>query len=158
MSTTYDYIETTSDQHYGAGFPAAGSDKFYVLSRTFDAAQALTDVGASAWVANDVVKLINIPARTLVVGVSCYMATAGAESTSSATLDIGDGDDPNGWEDGIDATAAFDIFSLTYANGGSVTDKDNGFYADADTIDVVLADQIWTDGVFTINVACVDMS
>jgi len=156
--TTYDYIETTSDQHDGAGFPVAGGSKFFVLKRTFTTATALTDVGASAWVANDVVKLIDIPAETLVVGVKVQVTTK--ESTASATLDIGDGDDPNGWEDGIDmdASTAPHIFSLTYANGDSVTDKDNGYYAAADTIDAVLADAVWTDAVFDIAVACVDLS
>jgi len=157
MATTYDYIETTTDQHYGAGFPVAGQDKFFVLSRTVNVATALTDVGASAWVANDVLKIIDIPARTLIIGVSITIDTVAG--TASSTLDIGDGDDPNGWQDGIPATtAATDVFSLTYANGGSITDKDNGYYITADTIDAVLADVVWTTGIFTVRVACVDLS
>lgn len=157
MATTRDYIATTSSQYAGAGFPRAGNDKFFVLERTVNVATAATDLGVSAWVANDVLKIIDIPAKTLIIGISCKIDTAAG--TTSSTLDIGDGDDPNGWEDGMDATSTdTHIFSLTYANGGTVTDKDNGYYASADTIDVVLADVVWTTGVFTVRVACVDLS
>lgn len=158
MPTTYDYIETTSDQHYGAGFPLASQDKFFVLSRTFNAATALTDVGASAWVAEDIVKLIDIPAKTLILGIS--VKVTGAESTGSATLDIGDSDDDiDGWETGIDVTSTdTHIFSKTHAGGGSVVDRENGYYRTANTIDAILSDQIWTDGVFDLKVICVDLS
>jgi len=156
--TTYDYIETTSDQHYGAGFPMAGGSKYFVLKRTFNTATALTDVGASAWVAEDVVKLIDIPAETLVMAVKVQVTTA--ESTASAHLDIGDGDDIDGWEAAIDMDASPlpHICSLTNANGGTVTDRDNGYYASADTIDAILGAAVWTDAVFDIAVVCVDLS
>jgi len=156
MSTTYDYIDETDKQFHGVDFPVAGSERFTVVERTFDAAEALDDLGASAWVANDVVKLIDVPAKTLILGISVRITSA--ESTDNATLDIGDGDDPNGWEDGIDATTTTHIFTKTYANGGSVTDKDNGYYASADTIDAVLGDVVWTDGVFNIKVVMVNMA
>jgi len=160
MTTPYDYIATSSNQYYGSGLPVTGQDKFFVLERTFDAAQALTDLGESAWVADDAVKLIAIPAKTLVLGVMVEMTSA--ESTASATLDIGDSDDdPDGWESGIDATVATSashICSITHAGGGSVADRENGYYKAANTIDAILADQIWTDGVFTLRVICVDLS
>lgn len=156
---TYNYIETTTDQHYGAGFPVIGQDKFFILERTFNATTALTDMSISAWVAEDVVKLIDIPAKTFVYGLNVYIDTASTSGSGTTTLDIGDGDDPNGWEDNIaSATVDTHIFSMTNANGGTVTDRNNGYYKTADTIDAVLADQIWTAGVFTIRVICIDLS
>lgn len=158
--TTYNYIETTTHQHYGAGLPVTGQDKFFVLSRTFDAAQAKTDMSVTAWVAEDVVKLIDIPAKTLVVGVAVEVTTA--EATVSAHLDIGDSDDDiNGWEDAIDvtvATIASHIYSKTHAGGGSVADRENGYYKAANTIDAVLGAAVWTNCVFTLKVICVDLS
>jgi len=69
-------------------------------------------------------------------------------------------DDIDGWEAAIDMDASPlpHICSLTNANGGTVTDRDNGYYASADTIDAILGAAVWTDAVFDIAVVCVDLS
>lgn len=44
--------------------------------------------------ANDVYQILSVPAGTVVLGVYSRIITA---FTATLTLDIGDGDDPNGW-------------------------------------------------------------
>lgn len=87
---------------------------------------------------NTTVQAIEIPAKTFVppYGVSVYVAEAFAGGTPS--LDVGDGDDVDGWVDTLDITE-----TTVAAYSGSETNSPiavkGKYYATADTIDVVVS-------------------
>lgn len=94
---------------------------------------------------NDVAQLIHVPAGCAVEGV--HVEVDGNElSANLADFDIGDGVDPDGFGDGLDATAAVDNYvgvantpALNEAAPNTFTGYALGkYYAAADTIDLTV--------------------
>ncbi|MCK5612991.1 hypothetical protein KAR91_64550 [Candidatus Pacearchaeota archaeon] len=81
----------------------------------------------------DVVQALKIPAGALVEAVWCYIGTA---EGGTMTFDIGDADDPNGYDDAVDgnATAGTMTRSLEATDALGV----GKYYSSADTIDITL--------------------
>jgi hypothetical protein len=84
-----------------------------------------------------------IPAGGVVRGVGFYLETAfDGGSTNSLTIDVGDGDDPDGYIDGVQI--AVDATEVIYAwnNGDLVQAADvvnhGKLYTAADTLDILL--------------------
>ena len=77
--------------------------------------------------ANDVVQCLNIPAETFVINAGIEVLTA---TSSSVTLDVGDGGDVDRFIDGLDSTST--------GHGAQVANVSNvgHVYGTADTLDV----------------------
>lgn len=85
----------------------------------------------------DVIQAVNIPADTLVTEVLVHQETP---EGATATIDVGDGSNADGWLDGIDINSSTtDVIYSSMKNAG--TDEAYGkkggkWYGSADTIDV----------------------
>lgn len=104
--------------------------KPYMVETILDFATALSDKG-SALAANDVIPVIGLDAGTLVLNAGAQIVTA-ANSTT-LTLDIGTGVDPDVFVDGFDGKSAADTFAQNPAVYQPV------MAVAADNIDVKLA-------------------
>lgn len=82
----------------------------------------------------DTYEIIDVPAGYFVDLVVTNVETI---EDSAATINVGDGDDPNGWDDSIDLTSAAASHSITgtdaYATAAGKA------YLSADTIDLVFS-------------------
>lgn len=146
-----------------SGMPANKSGQAYVLETTVDFSNPdLVALNSGSGVGqNDVLQLIQIPANTVVMGVFYEITTA---SSNLDDFDIGDGDDVDGWHDGVDVTSTGDAYNgvgtvptLVEAAPPTFTGYAVGrFYTSADTIDgkVITADNI-VDGVITVKALCI---
>lgn len=96
------------------------------------AANALNS--GTAFSAADVLKVLNIPANTFVLeaGLICTVA-----EDTTMTLDLGDGDDDNGYIDAYDAESTGSSIT-TVALGYGVDNVHGVFYDTADTIDLTI--------------------
>lgn len=101
----------------------------YLIEVELDFADALAAKG-SALADADVIKLIDIPANTVVLHVGAAVKTAANATT--ATIDVGTGADPDEWVNDLDVVGG------TYGADLSASPVHNT-YAAADTIDAVLA-------------------
>ena len=124
----------------GSGVNAYPADMagLYAVTATLD----FTDINSGAGtVQNDIVQLIQVPANTLVLGVSFSVTTA---SSNMADFDIGDGDDTDGYVDGASMATVNDGASFV---GATTVGTPNAlpvaaafclgkFYTAADTIDL----------------------
>ena len=166
MATTYDYVgSTTTTQYFGTGAIANGKDRDYVMSRRVNLADAVTDfltpAGGTAFGANDVLKVMNVPAKTWVKAVMVTVVTA---DTTVTDTDVGDGDNVDGYVDGLSlATAGVVAGSIlqtdtTVTTAYSVPVGGGKYYLAADTIDVKLITAGGVDGVIDIVAVCTDMS
>lgn len=97
--------------------------------------------------ATDTIECLKIPKGAHVTNVGVYVKTV---TTTNADIDtVGDGADPNGWQDAdvvLDSAAAVGLSLPADAYpvlGGKV-------YTSEDTIDIVLKTAIPTDGVITV--------
>lgn len=136
------YTDTVGFNRGSAAHRAQGVNKVSVLEVDLDFVQITADraaAGLTAFAANDVLEVLPIPAKTLVLNVGVDVTTA--DGTAS-TIDIGDGDDVDGYIDGHDANAvgsAATVLALTEAAPNTVTGYSNGkYYAAADTIDITM--------------------
>jgi hypothetical protein len=122
-----------------AGFPAVT-----VFENTFDATRR-------SLAAEDTVAILNIPAGTFVLAVFLDCITADGANL----VNIGDGDDPNGWVADGPLTAG----TVTKGAGAyavATTSLVGKFYAAADTIDAeVVAGDTVTVGKFRVVALCV---
>lgn len=99
----------------------------------------------AALASGGVVEILKIPAKAYVERVVLRIDTV---EGGTATADVGDGDDPNGYLDHVDLDAtAGDVFSSI-----KLTDNyaEGHYYPDADTIDISL-DNNMDAGIYTIS-------
>lgn len=80
-----------------SGYPSFAGRKAYTIVRRLDLSTYTNNV-----LANDVVKMINIPATSVVLAVSYYMPTV---ATNSTTVDIGDSGSATRFKSNLDITA-----------------------------------------------------
>ena len=137
----------------GAAHVAKGINKVPTISVKLDFAAITTAraaAGLTALAATDVLEVIRVPANTYVTNVALNVTTA---EGGTLTVDVGDGDNPDGYLDGVNAnaTAAY----LTVA--GTDAYESGKFYTAADTIDVVTVNAADT-AVMTLTAVMVDCS
>tara|TARA_B100001287_G_scaffold263839_1_gene255087 strand:- start:58 stop:513 length:456 start_codon:yes stop_codon:yes gene_type:complete len=118
----------------GAAHVAAGINKVSSVTVDLNFATITTEraaAGLTALTSADILEVIKVPAQTLVTHVALEVTTA---EGGTLTVDVGDGDNPDGYIDGVNAnaTAAY----LTVA--GTDAYEAGKFYTAADTIDIVL--------------------
>tara|TARA_R110002012_G_scaffold321839_2_gene551777 strand:- start:150 stop:626 length:477 start_codon:yes stop_codon:yes gene_type:complete len=123
-----------------AAHPSMGVTKVSVMEVDLNFATITTDraaAGATALAGGDVIEVLSLPAKTLVLNVGLDVTTA---EGGTLTIDVGDGADPDGYLDGVNAnTAASYCSALALSEGtpNTVTGLSDGkYYAAADTIDV----------------------
>ena len=138
----------TGAAHVAAGINRVSSitvDLDFAAITTARAAAGLTALGAA-----DILEVIKVPAKTLVTHVALEVTTA---EGGTLTLDVGDGDNPDGYLDGVNgnATAAY----LTVA--GTDAFEAGKYYTAADTIDIVLNNAA-DAAVMTLTAVMVDCS
>jgi hypothetical protein len=155
MAATYDYTMGGT-----GGFLSVFGRKFYVITRVMDVADIIasdaTMAAAGKIAATDTIKAINVPDDTLVLGTVTRVMTACTDTT--ATVDVGDGDDVEGFDAAVDITAAAGTNGWTNndADAYSMQIASGKVYSAADTIDVLFNNDT-TNGVFLVQALCVDL-
>ena len=137
----------------GTAHVAAGINKVSSVTVDLNFATITTEraaAGLTALAAGDILEVIKVPANTLVTHVALNVTTA---EGGTLTVDVGDGDNPDGYLDGVNAnaTAAY----LTVA--GTDAFEAGKFYTAADTIDIVTVNAADT-AVMTLTAVMVDCS
>ena len=137
----------------GTAHVAAGINKVSSISVELNFATITTDraaAGLTALAGTDILEVIRVPANTLVTNVALNVTTA---EGGTLTVDVGDGDNPDGYLDGVNgnATAAY----LTVA--GTDAFEAGKYYTAADTIDIVLNNAA-DAAVMTLTAVMVDCS
>jgi hypothetical protein len=140
----------------GAAHVAAGINNVSSITVDLDFAAITTarsDAGLTALTAGDVLEVVKIPANTLVLGVALNVTTA---EGGTLTIDVGDGADPDGYLDGVNANATA-AYSLAPSAGTPTGYASGKFYTAEDTIDVVTVNAADT-AVMSLTVVMVDCS
>lgn len=137
----------------GTAHVAAGINKVSSISVELNFATITTEraaAGLTALTSADILEVIRVPANTLVTNVALNVTTA---EGGTLTVDVGDGDNPDGYLDGVNAnaTAAY----LTVA--GTDAFEAGKYYTAADTIDIVLNNAA-DAAVMTLTAVMVDCS
>jgi len=118
----------TGAAHVAAGINRVSSitvDLDFAAITTARAAAGLTALGAA-----DLFEVIKVPAKNLVTHVALEVTTA---EGGTLTLDVGDGDNPDGYLDGVNGNATAAYISVA----GTDAFEQGKYYTAADTIDVV---------------------
>lgn len=91
----------TYDQTVGGtnGYPGFRGSPVYVIENTVDLSTTLSDETATG----DIIKFVNIPAGSVVLGVTYQIPTA---LTNSTTIDIGDSGSATRFANNVDVTSA----------------------------------------------------
>ena len=137
----------------GAAHVAKGINKVSTISVKLDFAAITTAraaAGLTALAATDVLEVIRVPANTLVTNVALNVTTA---EGGTLTVDVGDGDDPDGYIDGVNANATAAYITVA----GTAAYEQGKYYTAADTIDVVTVNAADT-AVMTLTAVMIDCS
>ena len=134
------YTEATGFDKGSAGIPAKGLNRVSFIEVTLNWATISSKraaAGQTALGAGDVLEVLSLPAKSYVMQAGLDVTTA---EGATLTIDVGDGSDPDGYLDGVNAntTASYATsLALTEASPNTVTGYSNGkYYSAADTIDV----------------------
>ena len=95
-------------------------------------------------------EVIKVPANTLVTNVALNVTTA---EGGTLTIDVGDGDDPDGFLDGVNANATAAYLPVA----GTAAYEQGKYYTAADTIDVTTVNAA-DAAVMTLTAIMVDCS
>lgn len=137
----------------GAAHVAAGINKVSAVTVTLNFATITTEraaAGLTALTATDVLEVIKVPANTLVTNVALNVTTA---EGGTLTIDVGDGDDPDGFLDGVNANATAAYLPVA----GTAAYEQGKYYTAADTIDVTTVNAA-DAAVMTLTAIMVDCS
>ena len=137
----------------GAAHVAAGINKVSAVSVTLNFATITTEraaAGLTALAATDVLEVIKVPANTLVTNVALNVTTA---EGGTLTIDVGDGDDPDGYLDGVNANATAAYIPVD----GTAAFAQGKYYTAADTIDVTTVNAA-DAAVMTLTATMIDCS
>ena len=118
----------------GTAHVAAGINKVSSVTVDLNFATITTEraaAGLTALTSADILEVIKVPAQTLVTHVALEVTTA---EGGTLTVDVGDGDNPDGYIDGVNANATAAYISVA----GTDAYEQGRFYTAADTIDIVL--------------------
>jgi hypothetical protein len=148
------YTDTLGFDKGSAGGNARGNFKTTVREVLLDFAAitaARSAASATALANGDILEVIPVPAQTVVLAVGMEVLVA---EGGTCTVDIGDGDDADGYLDGVDANAAA---GTSYATSDGATGYAVGrYYSSADTIDFTMVNAMDT-GVVRVWAVCVDV-
>lgn len=152
MATSTDCTTTANST------PMTATAGCFLLKNTIDTGSITGDyTGIGA----DTMQVLDVPAGTFVSAVILNITTEQTAGTDTITLDVGDGDDADGWLDGVDAETAAVLLSGTgtWETAQSPAFGISGkYYASADTIDVLVNNSGSTDAtddlVFEITAIC----
>ena len=141
-----------------AGVPFIGLNKIYTISNSVD-----LNAMAVKPISTDILKVLNIPAKTFVQNVIVEVVTQSAATGLTAT--VGDGADADGWDTAVDleaaaGTATYAGFVLTEGTPNTVTDAYAGgkVYTAADTIDLVTTvNTVTTWGEIKVTAICAEL-
>lgn len=137
----------------GAAHVAAGINKVSAVTVELNFATITTEraaAGLTALAATDVLEVIKVPANTLVTNVALNVTTA---EGGTLTIDVGDGDDPDGFLDGVNANATAAYIPVA----GTAAYEQGKYYTAADTIDVTTVNAA-DAAVMTLTAIMVDCS
>ena len=137
----------------GAAHVAKGINKVSSISVDLNFATITTEraaAGLTALTSADVLEVIRVPANTLVTNVALNVTTA---EGGTLTIDVGDGDDPDGYLDGVNANAAAAYIPVD----GTAAFAQGKYYTAADTIDVTTVNAA-DAAVMTLTAVMVDCS
>lgn len=145
---TYDHTRGGNTAHsYASGFGRMP----FLLEQSIDFVKANRANG-------DVLQVLSIPANTLVLWTAVDVEIV---EGGTATATLGDGDDPDGFIPSANLNSGgttAQALALTTGTPNTVTGYSNGkFYAEADTIDLVLANDCDAAKV-RIRALCFDVS
>lgn len=136
---TIDFATLAGQSGSPSGWAGAGRGAHYV-EVTVDFAAATTSKG-SALAAADVIEVIDIPAKSVVLGAGFEVMSAMTGTSTDLTLDMGiTGGDVDAWVDGFDMDAAA-VGSMPAMAAGATIPL---VFATADTIDILIASQTGT--------------
>ena len=135
MATTYDLTDGALT------LPWDGAKKCYVIEKKVDC--SVDGLGSG-----DTAQVLAVPAGTFVMAVFTDVATA---EGAAATITVGDGVDPDGWDTSVNVNAA----ALTQGAGAFPTAAGK-LYTSADTIDV--AGAALDTAVFSVRAICFDVA
>lgn len=130
MAATYDRTSTQQNSVFEGGIP-------FVIENTVSIVVATTA---------DVIQALKIPAGTYIGNVFMTIVTQSDAATSHA-IDVGDGTDPNGWDNAVDVKGGA-VGSITSGAAGTDAYVPTGkgtfphfakYYAAEDTIDLTNA-------------------
>lgn len=145
----------TYDKSQGTGMSWDGAKRVFVLKNIVDLTGLILQD-------NDVVQCLDIPAKTLVMQVSCVVVTQAA--ATDATVELGDGDGTNSWDAAValEAAAGTRTVSAVGTDAYAAAATMGKYYAAADTIDIKATagtcNQDGHYGKFAIYALCVDYS
>ena len=100
------------------------------------------------------VAILDVPAGTLIPPQSAVIVVTTLFAGGTPSLDIGDGDDPDGW---IDTSAITEASTGTYADVDAAYNEAGKYYSAADTIDAVVSASL-TAGEAYVFVYMIDVS
>ena len=103
---------------------------------------------------NTTVAILDVPAGTLIPPHGAVIVVTTAFEGGTPSLDIGDGDDTDGW---IDTTAITEATAGTYADVDAAYAATGKYYSAADTIDAVVSASL-TAGAAYVFVLMIDVS
>ena len=110
------YTDSLGFNKGDAGFHVAGLNKISRVEVVLDFAKitaARAAASATALTSGDVIEAIPLPAKSLVMAVGLDVTTA---EGGTLTIDVGDGTDPDGFLDGVNANTA-----ASYQSGNNLT-------------------------------------
>ena len=137
MATPFDFTKWLDNHPYSQSTDLTPVRR---VEAVFDATAAAVENG-TAILANDVFKMITVPANTFVHGVRAEVITV---EGGASTFDVGDGATADGYLDGIDGNSA--ASSSSWDEDGTKTEAfgHGKFYSAADTIDIKMMTGTWT--------------
>jgi len=91
--------------NYKASVPFKDAGSFFVLSRT-------VDLDAITHASGDTIQVIPVPSGVRCVGVECEIVTP-SDAATSATMNIGDGADADGYDASVDLKATAGTITVT---------------------------------------------
>lgn len=141
----------TVDKTGGAvyGIPATGLNKVFLMKNTVDISTA-----ANA----DVYQVMNVSSGVVVLNVFTNIVTANNAATSSA-VDVGDGADPNGYDNAVDMKATAGTLTKGIGGTDAYVTADGKLYTAADTIDLTFAvTGTNTTGSVIVTALCIDLN
>lgn len=142
------YTDTLGFNKGSAGFHATGLNKVHRVEVVLDFAKitaARAAAAATALTSGDVIEAMPLPAKSLVMAVGLDVTTV---EGGTLTVDVGDGTDPDGFLDGVNANTEASYVSgnnltLTAGSPNAVAGTPYAYglgkyYSAADTIDVTI--------------------
>ena len=152
---TYDY---TVGGNTRVGWTA--EQPVQIVNRLVDIAAVITadtdgDLGSSTIDAASILQIIDVPDNTYVLQTNIRTITV--STTGTITVDLGDGDEDDRYNEAVDltATAGTNAWSNHANDSGSQQIGSGHFYSAADTIDLVF-NNATTNGIFVVQVAFIN--